>query len=205
MGGDFQALWDWLNKNSAAVTAMAAVVAAAVTAIYSFFTILLWFATRRQAEITRQIFDASHIPYLSIRVEDATDMSEKGVLSFNLILENQGTVLAHIMKWELRGILTDLELKTYDLTHIDLLHSPADGTLVPGQKRIIQPRFYDERLTTTDLSFRLVVMVAYQGMGPSTYVTDFEAYGQSGKWHTQDCTMRTPQHALWVAMGYKHW
>src|SRR5437899_1747774 len=40
---------DWLNENSGAVMAI-------VTAVCAVFTILLWWATRRQAALTRQIF-----------------------------------------------------------------------------------------------------------------------------------------------------
>jgi hypothetical protein len=59
MAADFQAYWLWLANpgNAAAIAAMGAIGAAIATAIYAFFTILLWFATRRQAILTRQMFE----------------------------------------------------------------------------------------------------------------------------------------------------
>jgi hypothetical protein len=45
MGGDIQAIWAWLNANTGAVTAMAAMIAAGATAIYALFTIFLWITT----------------------------------------------------------------------------------------------------------------------------------------------------------------
>ena len=141
---DYQAYWDWLNKNAAAVAAMGAVVAAIATAIYAFFTLLLWFATRRQAIFTRQMFEASHRSYVIIRVENPTDISRRDVFSFHMVLENRGTVLAHITKWEVHGLFTDLtdqKLQTFPIFHIDLEHSPFDRALLPGQTKIIEPRF----------------------------------------------------------------
>src|SRR5437016_8009067 len=44
----------WLNANSGAVTAI-------VTAVYAFFTILLWWATRRQAWLSNQLATAAGI------------------------------------------------------------------------------------------------------------------------------------------------
>jgi hypothetical protein len=205
MAAEFQALLDWLRDNNQAVTAMAAVFVAAVTAIYAFVTILLWLATRRQAILTRQMFEASHTPYVSIRVEDATDTSIPGRLSFNMVLENHGPVLAHIMNWEVRATLTDMELQVRPVPHIAAVLSPFDRTLTPGQRRVIQPIFYDDRLPNTDLRFDFVAMVAYRGSGSSISVTDFEAMGQSGSWRTQDCRMRRPEDIFWAALGYKNY
>lgn len=47
--------WKWLSENSAAVTAV-------VIAVYALFTILLWWATKRQATLTQRTFDASNRP-----------------------------------------------------------------------------------------------------------------------------------------------
>jgi len=54
----------WLNTNSGAVTAIAAVTGVVITAVYTIFTIGLWRQTKKQAEITRHIFEASNRPYL---------------------------------------------------------------------------------------------------------------------------------------------
>jgi hypothetical protein len=60
MRGWFAAIIAWLNTNGGALTAL-------VTAIYAVFTILLWVATRRQASLTREIFEATHRPHISIK------------------------------------------------------------------------------------------------------------------------------------------
>jgi hypothetical protein len=196
---------DWLNQHSGAVTAVAAVIAVFVNIIYTFMTIFLWFETRRQALLTRHMFEASYTPYVSIRVEEALETDEPGVLSFNMVFQNHGPVLAHIMKWEMHATLTDLALQEHPLPHIDVLMNPTNSTLAPNEQRIIQPRFYAERLQTADLTFRLVAMLAYQGSGPSTYVTDFEANRTNAGWITQQSRMRRPEDLLFAAMGMKHW
>src|SRR6266542_4356436 len=47
----------WLNNNSGAVIAV-------VTAVYAFFTILLWRATKEQATLTRAAIDVQVRPFL---------------------------------------------------------------------------------------------------------------------------------------------
>jgi hypothetical protein len=93
------------------------------------------------------------------------------------------------------------------LSHIDLIKGSADGTFAPGQRRVIQPRFYDKRLPTTDLPFCLVGMLAYRGSGPSVCVTDFEAYrgNANKKWTTQHSRMRRPEDMFWATLGIKNY
>ena len=81
----------WLNANSGAVTAI-------VTAVYAFFTILLWWATRRQAALTRQIFEATHRPELAIRpyLRFATN---PGYLRLDFELTNHGPLTATVTSW----------------------------------------------------------------------------------------------------------
>jgi len=55
----------WLNTNSGAVTAIAAVTGVVITAVYTILALGLWRQTKKQAEITRHIFEASHRPYVS--------------------------------------------------------------------------------------------------------------------------------------------
>jgi hypothetical protein len=73
-------LLDWLNVNSGAVTAIATAVGAMVTAIYAFFTILLWRVTKEQAAITRHIFEASHRPYVTVRAQEPPEPHVQGRL-----------------------------------------------------------------------------------------------------------------------------
>jgi hypothetical protein len=49
--------WEWLNRHAAAAVVV-------VTAIYAFFTILLWRATQEQATLTRSAIDVQVRPFL---------------------------------------------------------------------------------------------------------------------------------------------
>jgi hypothetical protein len=198
MAGELQAFLDWLNHNSAAVTAIA-------TVIYVFFTILLWFATKRQATLTRQMFEASHIPYLNVRVEDPVDTGEKGVLSFRMIIDNQGPVIAHIVKWELSASLTGHKLQVHSIDeHLDYPIGPSDPTLVPGQKRVMQCRFNNQLFPDTYFPLTFKAIVAYRGAGDRLYFTDFAAHCQSRSWTSQKCEMRRRRNILLRALGIKN-
>ncbi len=82
----------WLNENSGAVTAI-------VTAVYAFFTILLWWATRRQAALTRQIFEATHRPELAIRPYLRFE-TNPGFLRMDFRLINHGSLAATVTDWK---------------------------------------------------------------------------------------------------------
>jgi hypothetical protein len=84
---------------------MAVVMTAAVTAVYAFVTLLLWSPTRRQAILTRQVFEASHLPDVSIRAEEHTDIREQRRLAFTIVFENHGPVVARLMRWEMAAML----------------------------------------------------------------------------------------------------
>jgi hypothetical protein len=206
MAGDLQAYWDWLNTNAAGVAAIGVVGAAIATAIYAFFTILLWFATRRQAILTRQMFEASHSPYVSIRVQEPTQPSRQGEFAINVVFENQGSVLAHIIKWEMVVMLLDTNLCIPLTPSITAHHDPfSDSTLIPGRQRVIQPIFSDERLPDTISFLQFQVMLAYKGSGPSIYITDFEAMHTKEGWIDQKCRLRQPEDILVAAQAMRHW
>jgi len=82
----------WLNQNGGAATAM-------VTAVYAFFTILLWMATRRQAALTRQIFEATHRPELAIRPYLAF-AANPGFVRLDMELINHGSTAATVSGWQ---------------------------------------------------------------------------------------------------------
>ena len=84
------AVW-WLNKNSGAVTAV-------VTAIYTIVTILLWVTTKRQADLTRTIFEATHRPHISIEPEIRYP-AHPGFIRLELKLRNHGSVPAQVTAW----------------------------------------------------------------------------------------------------------
>jgi len=69
-----------------------------IAAMYAFFTILLWWSTRRQAALTRQIFEATHRPELAIRpyLRFAAD---PGSVRVDFELTNHGSLTATVTDW----------------------------------------------------------------------------------------------------------
>ena len=97
-----------LNQNSSAITPVATVVGMIVAAIFSLFAALQWLATKRQADVTRHIFEASHRQYVTTEAQEPTDAETNGRLSFNLVFRNEGTVPADITDFDVRGTLMTL-------------------------------------------------------------------------------------------------
>ncbi len=93
------------QATSNAVLAVAAVVTVGITAVYAAFTILLWRATRRQAELaaqaaaqTREMFEATHRPWVSIEPRQLYAFTESQVrLEFRL--HNHGAGPAFVTRW----------------------------------------------------------------------------------------------------------
>src|SRR5207245_1759476 len=71
---------------------------AIVTAVYAVFTILLWWATRRQAALTRQIFEATHRPELAIRPY-LRFPADPGAVRLDFELTNYGSLTATVANW----------------------------------------------------------------------------------------------------------
>src|SRR5207245_4549344 len=81
----------WLNTNSGAVMAI-------VPDVYAVFTILLWWETRRQAALTRQIFEATHRPELAIRPYLRLP-ADPGTVRLDFELTNYGSFTATVTAW----------------------------------------------------------------------------------------------------------
>jgi hypothetical protein len=90
LGRGLNDLMAWARDNSSAVTALAALAAVVVTIIYTFFTLLLWAQTKRQATLTRQMFDASQRPWLSMQPTMAVE--DPGALILGVDIKNHGAV-----------------------------------------------------------------------------------------------------------------
>jgi len=183
-------LLDWLNVNSGAVTAIATAVGAVVTAIYAFFTILLWRVTKEQAAITRHIFEASHRPYVTVRAQEPPETHVQGRLLFHMVFENQGTVPADITAWEVRGTLMDLDGHEQPLPLQEPMQSPVGRSLAPRELASIELHFVCGGLPNPPLPFRLRGRVEYQGMTSSLDSTDFDAERFGESWTTQGRKMR---------------
>lgn len=160
-----------------------------MTAVYTFFTIRLWRATKTQAEITRCIFEASHRPYLTVSVLEPTDIGGEGGLSFKIAFENRGSVPANLIVWEARGTLMDLDGHEQPIDLIEPIQSPVGRSLAPHEVAAIELRFVAGCLPNPPLPFRLRGRVEYRGVTSSTYSTDFDAERVSESWTTQGRTM----------------
>jgi hypothetical protein len=183
-----ESLVKWLNTNGGAVVAM-------VTTVYTFFTILLWRATRQQAEITRLTFEASHRPYVTVKAEEPGPQfmpvgQSSGRLSFKVVFENHGSVPAAITAWEARGTLMDHDGHEQPVARMDPIENPVGRYLAPHTAAAIVVHFRGGDLPNPTLPFRLYASVTYRGLGTWTYRTDFDAQrGGEGKWTAQGYTM----------------
>jgi hypothetical protein len=181
-------LVEWLNTNSGAVMAI-------VTTVYALFTILLWLATKQQAEITRLTFEASHRPYVTMKAEEPGRQwmpvgQASGRLSFNVVFENHGSVPAAITAWEVRGTLMDLDRHEQPVERMDPIESPVGRYLAPHTSTAIVAHFVGGDLPNPVLPFRVYARVEYRGLGTFMYVTDFNAErAGEGKWTAQGYTM----------------
>jgi len=168
---------------------MATVVGAVVAAVYAVFTLLLWEATRKQAEITRRIFEAGHRPYLTVRTQEPTDTRAQGNLSFKIVFENQGTVPADITAWEVRGTLMDLDGHEQPIDFIEPIQRPVGRSLAPRELAAIELQCAAGGLPNPPLPFRIRGRVEYRGVTSFTYSTDFDAERVGESWTTKGRTM----------------
>lgn len=164
---------------------MATLVIAVATIVYAFFTIRLWRATKKQAEITRCTFEASHRPYVNVRVQEPTDTGVQGGLSFNVVFENQGTVPADITAWEVRGTLMDLDGHEQSVNLTEPIQCPVGRSVAPRELATIELHFVGGGLPSPPLPFRIRGTVEYRGVMSWTYSTDFDAERIGESWRTQ--------------------
>jgi len=175
----------WLNTNSGAVTALAAVAGVVITAIYTLFTIGLWRQTKRQAEITRNIFEASNRPYIILICEEPTDTESSGHFSFNISFQNKGTVPAHLTQWQIDAKIMDLDANWDSVAPIDPLSTPVGRSLGPSEEEQLPISFNYPWLRDSTLPFRLVGRVDYEGVASLSYSTTFDAERVRGRWERQ--------------------
>lgn len=182
-------LLSWLNHNSGAITAVAAVAGVVVATAYSVFAALQWRATKRQADITRSAFEASHRPYLVIEVREPTDTSVQGRLSFKIVTRNDGTVPGDITAWNVTATLMDLEGHEQAVGPIEPLETPVGRTLGPRQSGAVEVEFVHPALPDPDLPFTVRGSIQYQGVAPWKYRTAFNAQRVGHGWKASGYTM----------------
>ena len=169
---------------------MATAIAAVVTAVYAFFTILLWRVTKEQAAITRRIFEASHRPYVTVKAQEPIDTHVPGRLLFNMVFENQGAVPADITAWEVRGTLMDFDGREQPIPLREPMQSPVGRSLAPHEIASLTLHFVCGGLPNPPLPFRLRGEVEYRGVTSLIYSTEFDAERFSESWMTQGRKMR---------------
>lgn len=159
-------LLDWLDKHNGAVMAIATVAGVLVAAVYAYVTLRLWTATREQARLTREIFEVTHRPWLSIEPVQRFGFSEVGVrLDFQL--RNHGTAPAVVTGWGLRWGLhpqdTDPAIPTTGVRWF--IVPQAAEWAIPLDLRS------DAAAAAWRSGVRFDATVAYQGTGPARYAT----------------------------------
>lgn len=175
-------LMSWLDKNTGAVTAIAMMLQVGVTVVYAIFTLLLWWATKRQADITQSMFEASHRPFVNVEPKEPTETNVVGGLSFRLVVTNQGTVPADITNWEVRGTLMDIDGVEQPVPQREPVQNPIGRSLGPHDSGEIEVHFVGEGLPNPILPFRLRGSVQYRGVGPWTFETEFDAERVGEAW-----------------------
>jgi hypothetical protein len=160
--------------------AVATVVIAVATVLYLITTVLLWVTTRQSANLTRDMFEASHRPYVySFKVEcgdydhdedeDEDDIDEDALpkgLYFQVGFKNVGSVPAHDFQSEFQVIL-DGKIFPYPE------HEEHGNTvLFPGQETYIYALFEDEKEIEKLRNYKtisLAIECSYKGVGEKQY------------------------------------
>lgn len=176
----------WLNENSGSVTAIAAVAGALITAVYAYFTVLLWRATRRQADITQRMLEASHRPYLTLEAKPPIDV-ERGPFSFEIVVTNQGNVPATITRWVFT--VSTISSSNQILHQIEPIELPLNRSLSPRDVGLVQMHFGRHEVGSPTPSLRLAGLVEYTGLAPRFYRTQFDADLLQGSWTRQGYQM----------------
>ena len=171
----------WLNDNSGLV-----IVAAVV--LYGVITCSLLREIKNQATATRAIFEATHRPYVNIKVGQ-TDSSGPEHMRVIVVFDNQGSVPANITTWETKGTLMDEDNWELDVPLQVPIQSPVGKSIPPLQREIIHLNFIFEGLPNPDLPFRLHGTIGYRGAASSSYATSVDAEHVGTGWTRQGCTM----------------
>ena len=131
---------------------------------------LLWLATRRQAALTRRIFEASHRPYLNVLPQDPVFLDRH--IHFVFHLDNRGTVPAIVTGWHVsvryRGQAVPIEPgESRDVVRVVF---PGGGHERLGLVRVVEPNGL--RLPGRPGQVLLVeASIAYRGAGDRQFST----------------------------------
>jgi hypothetical protein len=144
-------------------------VTAIVTALYTLLTVLLWRATKRQAELTRDIFEATHRPHLSIEPR-LLHPAHPGFIRLEMNLRNHGSIPAQVTDWAASFQQDGTVLGKTDAVLGGLCVFPGDGQDAPFLR-------VDGTVAAAvwDTEVHLHAKVVYRGDSAAVYSTAIKA------------------------------
>jgi hypothetical protein len=94
------------------IIAIATVIAAVATVLYFVSTVLLWWTTKNNAKLTKEMFEASHRPYVSITKIENIGLNDEDdefgmpdIVAIQVNFKNVGTTPAHDLRYEIRVVV----------------------------------------------------------------------------------------------------
>lgn len=154
----------------------ATVVVALATVVNVAATLLLWLTTRRQVNITRDMFEASHRPYVGVikiqrfdfpePEEDDEDVKPLEYIVFQIVYKNVGSVPAHSFQPYARVVVDGTMLPIVEA------EEEAFAVLLPGidqfsQVKVDDPKEVKQIENAATLS--LIVKCTYKGVAGKEY------------------------------------
>ncbi len=165
---------DWLNQNSQAVLVLVGLVGLVVAGLYAYFTWGLWVETTHQVNVTQQMFEAGHRPWLSVESDWAAPPSPTS-MSIDSILQNHGTVPAMVTRWWVKVHQGQRHIAEHDTKGAEI-----SLCVFPGRHEKTKPVLISsddaQRVLASPEHLRVDATVKYQGLGGRQYSTRVVAH-----------------------------
>lgn len=166
--------WGWLEHEKYSLAGLGAL----GTTLVAILTLLVAFQAKRQANITRKMFEATYRPWVEAVFDDGCVFHGADNYTFYIHLKNHGQVPAFLLKWQ----LLIFELGKPPLT----LSSAKDWTrpLYPGAARTIMVERSSPVPAFTDYGPIVTVdfLLKYRGSHKSVYSVWFTMKGSAAQW-----------------------
>ncbi len=162
------------------VIANATVVIAIATVLYLITTFLLWLTTRENVFTTKNMFEASHRPYVGPTGITRKDAASPRMITFNVFYRNVGTVPASECNVTVQvvtdGVLIPMEVKEEEE------HSVAFPNVSYQQTCVVSEPNELDRVTRAS-TLAIVFRCSYKGVGNQTYHSE-EKYAFNKQYST---------------------
>jgi len=187
--------WQWLSQNKDAIVSLAAIVGVGVAiagviaaAIYARLTRRLAESvrdqsalskelateTRRQAEVSQRIFEASHRPYLELMLDEAQFGDEEQFI-FRFSAKNHGSVPAVQLRWSV--VLRDTDGRV-----VGDLASRITQVVFPGAAVDFEAKRSEGAFSSKiPQGLRVEAKLDYRASSEREYSTRFTAEWQRGR------------------------